>query len=285
MTKKTEKKEEENPSCGIIRPISAIPDNIYYAQEHWEEVQRIIEEALSSSFAVKMVSEADEAGVLPARIIKNLYTSDLVICDISQRNPNVMFELGIRIAFDKPVIIISDDCCKPPFDMAHIEYIPYSRDLNYYKVQKFQEQLLQKASSTFEAYQKGGFSLLKEIGDIQTFKFDDNISKQNQLEKFAEEIFTNFHMLHRDIAEMRENISAIRRNRSDIMPYRFLPLSQQQEIRHLIQRLNTNESFKKDLQNLGLMETIQKLKNSFPDQLSMIPSRILAEIIRRECLN
>jgi hypothetical protein len=46
--------------------------------------------------------------VIHAQIIRNLEEMPHVVCDISSLNPNVMLELGIRTALNKPVIIVRD---------------------------------------------------------------------------------------------------------------------------------------------------------------------------------
>jgi len=53
--------------------------------------------------------------------------ADFVIADITQNNPNVMFELGWALAKDKKPIVIrqQDDPNKVPFDIKGIRYIPY----------------------------------------------------------------------------------------------------------------------------------------------------------------
>lgn len=285
MNQKREKNQKAKPSCGVVRPISSNPDNMHYPMGHWEEVQSILEEALSDNFTVQMVSDAEETGVLPVRIIKNLYTSDLVICDISQRNPNVMFELGVRIAFDKPVIIISDECSKAPFDTAHIEYISYPSDLNYYKIQQFKEQLSEKAKCTFQAGKENRISLLSELGNIQPFKFNENLPKNDQFSEFATEMFANIRLLRREISDIQDNLMLMRRNKNLPQPYLFPPLSYQDAARLLIKKLSVDENFKKDIANIGITEMVQRLKTMYPNQLAMIPNRMLVDIIQRECLN
>lgn len=72
--------------------------------EHWVEVKSIICEAIGAvaepQFSVKLVSDADDVGVIQKRIVQNIYSSDIIVCDVSGKNPNVMFELGMRLAFD-----------------------------------------------------------------------------------------------------------------------------------------------------------------------------------------
>lgn len=55
--------------------------------------------------------------------------SDMVLCDLSVRNPNVMYELGIRQAFNKPVTLIKDDRTERVFDIQGLRYVEYDSNL------------------------------------------------------------------------------------------------------------------------------------------------------------
>ena len=102
------------PMCGIIMPISEI-DNC--SAEHWVEVQSILRDVIKSAdFEPNLVSDADDVGIIQKRIVQNVYSNEIVVCDVSGKNPNVMFELGMRLAFDKPTIIIKDDFTNYSFD-------------------------------------------------------------------------------------------------------------------------------------------------------------------------
>jgi hypothetical protein len=60
------------------------------------------------------------------KIKSQILASDLVIADISGRNPNVFFELGIADAHQKPVIAITrDPVSEAPSDVRHMEFIQY----------------------------------------------------------------------------------------------------------------------------------------------------------------
>jgi len=123
------KKEElnNNPTCGIIMPISET-DNC--SVEHWTDVLGILKDVCSSNnFTPNLVSDADDIGIIHNRIIENIYSSDIIICDVSCKNANVMFELGMRLAFDKPTIIIKDNITGYSFDTSLIEHLEYPRDL------------------------------------------------------------------------------------------------------------------------------------------------------------
>jgi len=145
----TEKKyTEKKPTCGIIMPISLIEN---CAPEHWVDVLGILKDVcVSNNFISNLVSDADDIGVIHNRIIENIYSSDIIICDVSCKNANVMFELGMRLAFDKPTIIIKDDVTGYSFDTSLIEHLEYPRDLRFTSITKFKENLGKKLKATHE---------------------------------------------------------------------------------------------------------------------------------------
>lgn len=143
-------------TCGLIMPIAA---NEVGSVEHWLHVRKIITDALNGTgFQVKMVSDSDEVNVIQNNIVTNIYSNDIVICDVSSRNPNVMFELGMRLTFDKPVVIIKDKDTPYSFDVGNIQHLEYPRTLNYVEIQNFQQALKEKTLSTLAASKVQGYS-------------------------------------------------------------------------------------------------------------------------------
>lgn len=164
--------EQNNPSCkllrhscGIIMPISAIDG---CSEEHWNDVRDILYGAANAAdFEPSLVSDAMETSVIQRTIVRNLFKCDIVVCDVSCKNPNVMFELGMRLAFDKPVVIVKDEETSYSFDVGNVEHISYPRNLSYYRILKFTERLAQKITSTYEASSNGNHSsFLRSFGDI-----------------------------------------------------------------------------------------------------------------------
>lgn len=65
-------------------------------------------------------------------IISMLRRADIVIADLTDLNPNVFYELGLRDATKgKCINIINDDSgsFKPPFDIGYTRYIPYKYNI------------------------------------------------------------------------------------------------------------------------------------------------------------
>lgn len=162
----------EAPVCGVVMPISAMDG---CGEGHWIEVLSIVTSAIESAgFSANLVSNGDEVGIIHKRIIQNLYDNPIVVCDVSAKNPNVMFELGMRLAFDKPTIIIKDDQTSYSFDTAPIEHLEYPRDLRFSKIVEFRERLASKVKATHAKAQNDPSytPFLKHFGEFKVARIE-----------------------------------------------------------------------------------------------------------------
>ncbi len=173
-------KEEKRPICGIVMPISAIDG---CNESHWNDVMEIINDCIEEAgFEPNLVSNADDVGVIQKRIIQNLYDNPIVVCDVSGKNPNVMFELGIRLAFDKPTIIIKDDKTTYSFDTSPIEHVDYPRDLRFNKIEDFKAKLIEKIKKTYDKSNDDPHysTFLKHFGEFKVAKIDKKEVSQQE---------------------------------------------------------------------------------------------------------
>lgn len=167
--------------CGIVMPISSAEG---YPESHWKEVKRILTSAImDAGFEARLVSEADDVGVIHQRIVQNLYDNPVIVCDISGKNPNVMFELGLRLAFDKPTIIVKDDITQYSFDTSVIEHLSYPKDLRYHKIENFKLELkdrIEKTYQKFEADPATYSTFLKNFGSFKVPQIDEKVLPINE---------------------------------------------------------------------------------------------------------
>lgn len=171
MTKKMEDPSLK-PICGIVMPISAIDG---CSESHWSDVHEILVEAIEDAgFEANLVSNADDVGIIQKRIIQNLYDNPVVVCDVSGKNPNVMFELGMRLAFDRPTIIVKDDKTTYAFDTSPIEHLEYPRDLRFGQIIEFKSKLTEKIQKTHEkaTTDTGYTTFLKHFGEFKVAKIE-----------------------------------------------------------------------------------------------------------------
>lgn len=160
------------PVCGIVMPISSLDG---CSEAHWSDVLEILTESVEQAgFEGNLVSNADDVGIIQKRIIQNLYDNPVVVCDVSGKNPNVMFELGMRLAFDKPTIIVKDDRTTYSFDTSPIEHLEYPRDLRFSRIVDFKQKLTEKIKATYEkaTVDSNYTTFLKHFGEFTVAKLD-----------------------------------------------------------------------------------------------------------------
>lgn len=145
----------ENKDCFVIMPIS---DTDGYDKGHFSRVyEDIIKPAVANTeFSVTRADESKETNFIHLGILKQLIDAPIAICDLSSRNPNVLFELGIRQAFDKPVVLIQEEGTPKIFDIAPLRYLEYSKNMKYHDVLKTQAALTESINATKEAEGKQG---------------------------------------------------------------------------------------------------------------------------------
>lgn len=71
---------------------------------------------VNAGFKVE-TARKDGSDIIQATIVNDLLNADLVVADLTDHNPNVLFELGMRMAFDKPVALIRAEGTGQIFDV------------------------------------------------------------------------------------------------------------------------------------------------------------------------
>lgn len=65
---------------------------------------------------------------------KGILNSEIILADITDRNPNVFYELGIAHTLGKKVILITQDVNDIPFDLNRFRHIVYQDNFDGYEV-------------------------------------------------------------------------------------------------------------------------------------------------------
>lgn len=139
--------QKENKDCFVIMPIS---DADGYDKGHFLRVyEDIVKPAVEKTeFIARRADEVKETNFIHLDILKKLIDAPIAICDLSSRNPNVLFELGIRQAFDKPVVLIQEKGTPKIFDIGPLRYLEYDKSMKYHDVLKTQTALTEAIIAT-----------------------------------------------------------------------------------------------------------------------------------------
>lgn len=208
------KKNSENKikTCGIIMPISSMEPN--YKEEHWARVKKILWKGIESAgMKPILVWENPGIDVIQNTILQNIYESDLVICDVSGLNPNVMLETGLRLSTKKPTIIITDRVVKPPFDLQNIGHLCYQRDLEFNAIELFLSELAKKLQDISSAEDNGTYTPFAEKFEIKTVT-PKSISVTSE-----DLILENIKYINKSMSIMSKEISELKYKNDDFKEY------------------------------------------------------------------
>lgn len=108
----------EKPQCGILMPFGGLFDEIY---DH-----NIRPAVVDSGYNPLRADELWKHQIIMNDIFDMIYHSAAVVADLTGRNPNVFYELGLAHVLGKTVVPIVQDENDIPFDLRHHRYLKYS---------------------------------------------------------------------------------------------------------------------------------------------------------------
>lgn len=181
--KKTDKKStteetQQRKRCFVIMPFS---DPEGYTPGHFRKIyEQIIKPAVESvGYEAYRVDENGVSDLITTKIFKAILDCDMAICDLSSRNPNVLYELGIRHSFDKPVVLIKDNKTDRIFDIQGISTVEYRCERLYDEVIEDQKKISE--AITANENNSSGYSILNMV-NLQKATYDTNAKDSDSLE-------------------------------------------------------------------------------------------------------
>jgi hypothetical protein len=168
-------------TCFIIMPIS---DQDGYDKGHFSRVYDYIIKPACEKAGFRPIRADEEAKTnhIVADIIKKILDSDMVVCDLSAKNPNVLYELGLRQAFNKKVVLIKDKKTGRIFDIQGLRTLDYDESLRIDEVNKSIEQVSKTILETSKA-SVDSINSLVQLLSIKPANIPDqiNISQESSL--------------------------------------------------------------------------------------------------------
>lgn len=103
--------------CFVICPIGEQDSDTRRRSD--QVLRHIIKPAVEScGFVAERADEIDKPGLITSQVIQRVVNDPLVIADLTERNPNVFYELAIRHAIRKPLVQLIKKGERIPFDVA-----------------------------------------------------------------------------------------------------------------------------------------------------------------------
>ncbi|WP_415900615.1 hypothetical protein [Neptuniibacter sp. QD48_11] len=209
MAKAPAKKKDECINCFVIMPISSQPG---YDSEHFTHVyEDIIKPAISLAGMVPVrADETANTNLIQLDILRKVIESDIAICDMSAKNPNVFYELGVRQAFDKPTVLMIDDETNAPFDVSSLRYVDYKRGMKYRDVNSAVARLAETLKDTYSKKDD-----LAEINSLIRLMELTSPAQLTQVELSDEDRTEKIHELQ--ISELTNMIQQLQMSQNEII--------------------------------------------------------------------
>lgn len=148
--KEVQAEQTEKKTCFVIMPFS---DPEGYERGHFRSIYKYtFEPAIrAAGYEPLRIDDNSVSNLIHGKMMNELINAPMVLCDLSTNNPNVLYELGIRHAFDKPVVLVQEVGQDRIFDIGAITSVEYHPTRLYEEVvedqQKITEAILQTANA------------------------------------------------------------------------------------------------------------------------------------------
>lgn len=112
----------ELKDCFVIMPFSTSQS---HKEEEWTEIFENFFKPAWNSFNIDCYRTKVPRGSITKDIIEKLFNASIVFADLTDSNPNVMYELGVRHTFRKPSVMVKTKGGKIPFDVNDYNVFEY----------------------------------------------------------------------------------------------------------------------------------------------------------------
>jgi hypothetical protein len=117
--------------CFVLMPFGEPFDDIYR--------QFIYPTIIQAGLEALRADEVYAPGSIMEQIRSAIQQSRIIVADLTGRNPNVLYELGIAQTLGKPTVLLTQDMADVPFDVRHLRVIVYGDNL--YTIRTAQDHL------------------------------------------------------------------------------------------------------------------------------------------------
>jgi hypothetical protein len=154
-TNGNKKQGESGKTCFVIMPSAS--SEIYEAGHFKRVYEYIVKPACKNAgFEPVREEEINTSSHIVIDVLKKIMEADMAVCDLSSENPNVLYLLGVRQAFNLPVTLIKDNKTPRIFDIQGWREVQYDANM---RIDKIEEAIPELSHALRSAYKDGGRSI------------------------------------------------------------------------------------------------------------------------------
>lgn len=142
-------------TCFVMQPFAS-PLGDYYEKIYKPAILK------AGLQPVRADAEIFGTGKIMDQVWNGINTAKVLVAELTSRNPNVFYELGLAHALKKPVVLVSSNEDDVPFDLQHIRVIYYDMSDPFWG-EKLKDKVAENILSAIKNPEEAIFKTPKEI--------------------------------------------------------------------------------------------------------------------------
>jgi len=152
---------EAKKKCFVIMPFSRTRE--HHSEEYWKRhFESYLKPLIEKNQQLEAFRSEPLRGDIAIQIITDLTSADIVVADLTDHNPNVLWELGVRQSFKHCTITIAETGTQIPFHFSHKGILFYNGE--HLDNQLFEQQLLDALRNCLEKPNEPDSPVLQALG-------------------------------------------------------------------------------------------------------------------------
>ena len=204
---------EVKQKCFVIMPFSKTSDK--HTKEYWtKHYETFLKPLIEARHPLVAERSAPLRGDILRQIIADLLTAPIVVADLTDANPNVYWELGVRQSFKHGTITIAENGTALPFDLGGKGTLFYFPD-DHIKMQEFVNQFHKAINDCLDNPNIPDSHVLETIsgrGTLHQILMRDESLRR--LDALISEIDRNISVLTRCVGTCKQNIKKVKEARA-----------------------------------------------------------------------